>query len=61
LKTVSNSQRQLFARAQVAVTYWRAGGGECENDSALPINLAKDSHAHTDGGLILWRADNDND
>ena len=46
---------------QVAVTYWRAGGEECENDSALPINRAKDSHAHTDGGLILWRADNDND
>lgn len=39
-------------------TYWRASGKECENGSALPVRLGVGgAHAHTDGGLLLWRSD----
>jgi len=43
---------------QVGFTYWRASGKECENGSALPVRLGVGgAHAHTDGGLLLWRSD----
>jgi len=42
----------------VGFTYWRASGKECENGSALPVRLGVGgAHAHTDGGLLLWRSD----
>ena len=41
----------------MAFTYWRASGPNCENGSGLPVRLGVGgSHAHTDGGLLLWRA-----
>eukprot|EP00300_Choanocystis_sp_HF-7_P001555 c11254_g1_i2.p1 GENE.c11254_g1_i2~~c11254_g1_i2.p1 ORF type:complete len:445 (+),score=75.54 c11254_g1_i2:1-1335(+) len=46
------------AQAEVGHSFWKATGkqGECPHGSALP-NIARGArwHAHTDGGLCLWK------
>jgi len=60
LRQIARLEKRLYEeKKQVAITYWRAGGDECENESALPLTRLGVSgcHAHTDGGLLVWRAD----
>ena len=59
LKLIARLETRLDdEHKQVGFTYWRAGGKECENGSALPVRLGVGgAHAHTDGGLLLWRSD----
>ena len=58
VREIARLERRLVDEGkQVGFTYWRAGGVTCENGCALPVRLGvRGAHAHTDGGLLVWRA-----
>ena len=57
LPACDRPQRKLHGVGkQIAFTYWKAGGSCCENESAVAVRVQGGTHAHTDGGMLVWKA-----